>query len=298
MRGDLVFLWLGNIVPSVLRKGMEELFKRNLLRLRQPLAPKTYAEALFGEVNWAKEMTPNTINKIDSKIEFSEKKQVLESLERFAQEKITATPEASIKISGGEIAIRPEPSWEGISQYKDFNQLKTNLSLEEKIIELCLNSKSPESVRIMFVPENFRPYEEIKEELKEGFINQLLPAFPFKTAELFSRMLAAMKLEDKEVIIYPTQMGQKDLSQEVMQVAGFYRPEIIVTLGATPTHKILKGQERLSQVHGEFFNRKIENIGTFIVVPLFHPSIIENNQNMKKTAWSDMQKIMKQLKKL
>jgi len=277
---------------------MEELFKRNLLRLRQPFAPKTYAEALFGDVNWVKEITPKTIHKIESKIEFSEKKQVLESLERFAQEKMTASPEATIKIPGGEIAVKPEPSWEGISQYKNFEELKLNLSIEEKIIELCLKSKSPEAVRIMFVPENFRPYEEIKDELKEGFINQLLPAFPFKTAELFSRMLAAMKLEDKEVLIYPTQLGQKDLSQEVMQVAGFYRPEIIVTLGATPTHKILKGQERLSQVHGEFFNRKIENIGTFIVVPLFHPSIIETNQNMKKTAWSDMQKIMKQLKKL
>jgi uracil-DNA glycosylase family 4 len=71
-----------------------------------------------------------------------------------------------------------------------------------------------------------------------------------------------------------------------------------VTLGANSTHKILKVQDRLTQLHGQFFNRKIENIGTFIVVPLFHPSIIENNQNMKKTAWTDMQKIMKQLKKL
>ncbi len=83
-----------------------------------------------------------------------------------------------------------------------------------------------------------------------------------------------------------------------MRIAAFYKPEVIVTLGAKATHKILKGQERLAMVHGQFFVRKIENVGTMTIVPLFHPSIIESNQNMKKTAWSDMQKIMQHLKKL
>jgi uracil-DNA glycosylase family 4 len=60
---------------------------------------------------------------------------------------------------------------------------------------------------------------------------------------------------------------------------------------------VLKSTDRLAQVHGQFFSRKIGE-KTFQVVPLFHPSIIETNQNMKKTAWADMQKIMKHLKKL
>jgi uracil-DNA glycosylase family 4 len=150
----------------------------------------------------------------------------------------------------------------------------------------------------MFVPEDYRKNEDYQGELKEGLINQLLPAFPLKTAEFFSKMVSAMKLEDAELLIYPVMNQGQDISREVMKVAAFYQPEIIVTLGANATHKILQSQERLTQVHGQFFNRKIENIGTFIVVPLFHPSIIENNQNMKKTAWLDMQKMMKHLKKL
>ena len=282
----------------MLRIVMDDMFKQNLLRMRHPHPPNSFGEALFGQVTWAQKSIPKkTAKKVESS-EFSEKAQVMESLERYAQEKLGNNPAATIKISGGEIGIKPEPIWQGIPQFAHFEELKKELTIEPKILDLCLNNKLPADVRIMFVPESFRSFEDFKAELKEGFINQLLPAFPFKTAELFSRMLSAMKLIDDEILIYPTMMNDSDISAEVMKVAGFYSPEVIVTLGANATHKILKGQERLAQVHGQFFNRKIENIGTYVVVPLFHPSIIENNQNMKKTAWTDMQKIMKHLKKL
>ena len=278
--------------------GMDEVFKQNLLRLRQPPKATTFAQALFGEVGWAVSSPQSIADTPVSREKFSEKAQILESLERYAQEKLGEDKQIAIKIPGGEIALRPEPAWSGISRYGSLNDLKKDLSIDDQTFDLCLREKELGKVRIMFVPESFRPKEDFLGELREGFINQLLPSFSPKTADLFSRMLLAMKLEESEVIIYPTMMGDKDISQEVMQVAGFFSPEIIVTLGANPTHKILKGQERLAEVHGQFFYRKIENMGTFTVVPLFHPSIIENNQNMKKTAWSDMQKIMKHLKKI
>ena len=279
---------------------MEDLFKQNLLRMRQTPQSATFSEALFGDVAWAQKSAPKKAAPPAPEVaQFSEKAQIMESLERYAQEKLGGDEKVSvIKIPGGEIALKPEPVWDGIANFSNYMDLRMELSLEESVLDMVVKDKSPGKVRVMFVPENFRNYAEFKEELKDGFINQLLPAFPFKTAELFGRMLSAMKLVDEEVVIYPTMMNEQDISAEVMKVAGYYRPEIIVTLGASSTHKILKGQERLAQVHGQFFNRKIENIGTFIVVPLFHPSIIENNQNMKKTAWADMQKIMKHLKKL
>jgi uracil-DNA glycosylase family 4 len=266
--------------------------------MRNPQAPTSFGEALFGQVTWVQKTIPK---KNPTKLEaaqFSEKAQVMESLERYAQEKLGDNPAATIKISGGEIGVKPEPTWEGIPQYAQFSDLKKDLTVEDRILDICLKMKAPGKVRIMFVPETFRSFEDFQTELQSDFINQLLPAFAYKTAELFSRMLAAMKLVDEELLIYPTMINDTDISAEVMKVAGFYSPEVIVTLGANATHKILKGQERLAQVHGQFFNRKVENIGTFAVVPLFHPSIIENNQNMKKTAWADMQKIMKYLKKL
>ena len=282
----------------MLRIAMDDMFKQNLLRIRHPQPPTTFGEALFGQLTWTQKSLPKKVQIPREVARFSEKAQVMESLERYAQEKLGDNPSATIKISGGEIGVKPEPIWEGIPRYSQFNELKKDLTIEDKVLEICLKSKLPEKVRIMFVPESFRAFEEFQADLKDDFINQLLPAFPLKTAELFARMLSAMKLIDEEVLIYPTMANDTDISSEVMKVAGFYSPEIIVTLGANASHKILKGQERLAQVHGQFFNRKIENIGSFAVVPLFHPSIIENNQNMKKTAWADMQKIMKHLKKL
>ncbi len=279
---------------------MDDLFKQKLAKLRQPVSPKTFAEALFGDVSWAQKIHFKQVDEAPAIKErtFSEKGQVLESLERFAQEKFEEQGTTSIKIMGGEISYRPDPVWDGIEQAQSYQDLKMGLSVDAQSLDLTLQSKIAGQVRIMFVPEEYRKIEDYKDEMKEGLINQLLPAFPAKIAEFFSKMIAAMKLDESEIILYPVMNHGQDLSREVMKVAAFYRPEIIVTLGANATHKILQSQERLTQVHGQFFNRKIENIGTFIVVPLFHPSIIENNQNMKKTAWLDMQKMMKQLKKL
>jgi DNA polymerase len=166
-------------------------------------------------------------------------------------------------------------------------------------MRISLENKVPEQVKVLFVSEKFRSWEEIEPELKSGLINELLAGFPLKTAELFERMITAMKLVASEVIIFPVEgSDESDFSRYVMEVAAYYRPEIIVTLGAKAAQKILKSNDRLSMVHGQFFNRRMSETGNFQVVPLFHPSIIETNQNMKKTAWADMQKIMKHLKKL
>lgn len=277
---------------------MENIFKQNLLSLKNPIAPKTFAEALIGDVSWIKgKQAPAKIPEVIKKEAFSEKAQVIESLERFAQEKSESQGSPVIKIEGGEMNIRPEPGWDGIIEAASLEELMGSLSLEEEVLQIALENKSPDKIRVMFVTENFRSFEEISPELKEGFINELIAGFPLKTAELFERMITAMKLTSEEVVLYPVE-GVEDLSEEVMTIAAYLKPEVIVTLGAKATQNILKGNDRLSVVHGQFFKRNIDGVGSFQVVPLFHPSIIETNQNMKKTAWADMQKIMKFLKKL
>ncbi len=280
---------------------MKDLFNRNLLRIRQEQKPQTFAQALFGAVDWGHEVPQAPFQKDDIKspaFEFSEKVQVIESLERFAKEKFEEEKKTILKIPGGEIELKKDPTWDDVKTFSSFADLKNNLSLDQQTLEICLASKSSSQVKVMFVSESFRNYDDYAQELKDSFLNQLLPAFPLKTAEFFSRMIAAMKLVESEIIIYPTALGDKDLTNEALSVAAFYRPEVILTLGANPSHKILKIQDRLSQIHGQFFHRKLSDETNFLVVPLFHPSIIETNQNMKKTAWMDMQKIMKQLKKL
>jgi len=278
---------------------MESIFKQKLLSLRSPPVAKTFSESLLGDTSWLKRANKVPLKTIPVKETFSEKVQVIESLERFAHEKSEETQSKILKVDGGELHIRPEPGWDDLSHFASESLLKESIKLDPRLIRISLDKKVPRSVKALFVSEKFRTWEEVEPELKDGFINELLAGFPLKTAELFHRMITAMKLDASEVIIFPVEgQDEADFSRDVMEIAAFYRPEVIVTLGAKATSKILKSNDRLSMVHGQFFNRRMGDTGTFQVVPLFHPSIIETNQNMKKTAWADMQKIMKHLKKL
>lgn len=277
---------------------MEEIFKRNLLRLRQMPKPTSFAQALFPGAPWQIVSLKETPISEVKKPGFTEKKQVLESLERFAHEKAIESASPVIKIPGGEVVVKPGPVWNGISSFSDLKNLREALSLGQRSLDILFQNKTPETVKAIFVTETFRPWKEIETDLKGGFIDELLMGFPLKTAELFERMIFAMKLTPQEVFLYPVEFEGQDLAEEVMSIVGFLKPEVIITLGAKATQRILKNNDRLSLIHGQFFQRSLGELGSYQVVPLFHPSIIETNQNMKKTAWTDMQKIMKHLKKL
>jgi uracil-DNA glycosylase family 4 len=234
---------------------------------------------------------------------FTEKRQVIESLERFAKEKVAekvAEAQAPvIKFDRGEIHVKADPVWDNVEKAADVSSLINGLSLEKDTLNVLFKNKAPGKVRAMFVTENIRPWSEIQGDLKGGFLDEVLTGFPLKTAEFFERMILAMKLDPSEVMIYPVETtGETDLSAEVIRIALYLNPEIMITLGAKATQKILKSNDRLSLIHGQFFERKVENQGVLQIVPLYHPSILESNVSMKKTTWADMQKIMKQLKKI
>ena len=240
----------------------------------------------MGPQSWAKAPSPSPRVIEVRNAEVTEQKLVIEALERFTEEK------GVISVEGGEIALR------SVKKPKSLTELKALLSIEPQAQDLILSDKKMGEVKVIFVTEVFRPWSEFSGELKTGFVNELIAGFPLKTAEFFERMISAMKLTPDEVVVYPIEEKGKDLSDEVMSLAHYYQPEVVITLGANASQKILKGKDRLSLIHGQFFPRELEGSGSFQVVPLFHPSIIETNQNMKKTAWADMQKIMKHLKKL
>lgn len=274
---------------------MDDLFKQNLLRMRAPASPKTFSEALWNSDLPFKRKAPSVVAKSEN---VSEKKMVLESLERFAQEKIQETPHSFIPVEGGEIVFKKDPLWDLEAGYSDSMDLFEALTADSDVILRLLENKIPEDVKVIFVSESFLPLSEMEVSDQNNLLNELLTGFPLKTAELFEKMIKAMKLDPKEVIFYAIEEDGQDLSPDIVKIASLYRPEVIITLGAKATQKLLGEQNRLSLVHGQFFKRDIQKLISFDIVPLFHPSIIETNQNMKKTAWADMQKIMRHLKKL
>lgn len=117
--------------------------------------------------------------------------------------------------------------------------------------------------------------------------------FKSHVAELFQRMVSAMKLNDAWML---TEVGDKTIEQLAQEVL-FYNPKIIMTLGAGPTQFLLGTESRLKNIHGQFFQvEQGEYKGK--LMPLFSPKLLSTAPNMKKTAWTDMQKVMTELKLL
>lgn len=265
---------------------MEKLFKQNLLNLRNPQSPSTFSEALLGQPCWIQKRPSQKV--VTLKNSDSEKKQVIESLENFA---LTHAVDGKVQLDQAEIVLKQKTA-------ATMGELLDYLRPAPEVLKVLLSSKALGEVRVIFITENLRCWDEVVSELKTGFINELLMGLPLKTAEFFERMIYAMKLLPEEVIVYPIDDAGVDLSGDIFSLSAYFKPEIVITLGAKATSKILKSNDRLSLVHGQFFTRESELGSSFQIVPLFHPSIIETNLNMKKTAWVDMQKIMKHLKKL
>ncbi len=276
---------------------MDEVFKKKLSELRNPVSPKTFGEALVG-TSWLKRTETKKISKVLIHDEYSEKLQVIESLERFAQEKIKETPSAAIiKIEGGEIAVKPESQWDQILPSADLGSLKNALSLPPATLSALLDQKKPGQIKLLFVAENYHSVEDINV-FKEGLARELAYCFPVKTVEFFERMIMAMKVSPSEVMVYPIEFKDKDLSLETMMVAQYFKPTVVIPLGARASNGILKNNDRLQMIQGQFFKRSLGKEESLTVVPLYHPTIVETNQNMKKMTWASMQKIMEYLKDL
>lgn len=73
---------------------------------------------------------------------------------------------------------------------------------------------------------------------------------------------------------------------------------VIVTMGAFTTNTALGKKERLSKIHGRpfektYWQQDVEQKLQVTLFPVFHPDILQINPNMKRSAWLDLQKVMK-----
>lgn len=117
--------------------------------------------------------------------------------------------------------------------------------------------------------------------------------------DLLDKMIKALKHPlDKIARCYSVDIKNDDFAARFGLEISFTRPKVIVTLGAAASHFLLKNNKKLSHIHGQFFEeiyKQDENEHKFVVVPLFHPDFLVINQNMKRTTWSDLQKILSHL---
>jgi DNA polymerase len=128
--------------------------------------------------------------------------------------------------------------------------------------------------------------------------------------DLLGRMITAMKLSGDEFFRYHLNEELENITDlagnlenpdqatcELFKFIEAKRPKVVVSLGATITNILLGKREKLSGIHGQFFEKTIGEC-TFSLMPVFHPEFLLINPNMKRTAWIDLQKVMERIGKI
>lgn len=127
--------------------------------------------------------------------------------------------------------------------------------------------------------------------------------------DLLGKMITAMKLSGEEFYRYPIEEELDDVfdlaknledpspaTKKLLNIILEKRPRVVVSLGATVTNILLGKREKLSTIHGQFFEKR-EGVCSYNLMPIFHPDFLIINPNMKRTAWIDLQKVMEHIGK-
>lgn len=260
-------------------------------------APTTFAEALLGDLTLeTMGLTEEVI--VEPTPVLTERALVLESFARFAEEKIAESPEGVVKFPGGEIVKREDPAAVPLDRRFAERSLWEQHQRERmgaRTWDTLTKGKS--APLVLFIGEALRE-ESVLEQPIEAIRPEFLLSFIPPVADLFQKMVHAMKLTQSEYVLMALkdQSGEKT-PEELLEDISWWSPRFVVPLGAQACQAILGQRERLASVHGKFYPvPRLTTLSTQ-VAPLFHPSVIASNANMKKSTWTDMQKIMQALGK-
>lgn len=240
--------------------------------------------------------------------EVTERVKILDSLHRFGNEEIEKTDKKALLFPGGEVHLKDQANTAAANSEKAVAMSSKELKQEviKKIgAELSFSrfgeSLVREQTKVLFVSDLFN--NEIDELVEDKSIMPLSTCFNLEVSQLFSRMIKAMGIAENEFILsaisYDSPEGEKDYFEMLKSEVLFYKPTLIITLGAQATNSLLKLKSRLKDIHGNFYQLVLEDQShtshNFEVMPLFSPTLLQTAPNMKKTAWKDMQKAMSKL---
>ena len=288
---------------------MELIFKKALKEIKvSSTKVNNFSDLLFSAVNWSFLEKESTAVEVKQKT-LTEKSLVLDSLEDFSKTKIEENAGAPIKFEGGEVRLKEKE----VVTEKTIFVAKTSAPLpfliKEKIGEELFQARfqndkeslltTSEGIKVFFVTEEMelKPASDTTAQTPSE-LDCFLGA---QASLLFEKMIKAMKLEANDYMVGALNLvskeGEKEsyldlLHQEILAT----KPKLIITLGAKPTNKLLDFEERLMNVHGNFYKQTIKSDEVSHqceLMPLFHPELLTVAQEMKRSAWQDMQKAMK-----
>lgn len=122
--------------------------------------------------------------------------------------------------------------------------------------------------------------------------------------QLLDKMINAMQFKREEVYIANIvkcrpPRNRAPMPEEAEACIGYLmhqikmiKPEVIVLLGATAAHFLLKREEGIMKLRGRWL--EYENIP---VMPTFHPAFLLRQESAKREAWEDLKQVMRKLGK-
>lgn len=225
--------------------------------------------------------------------EVSEKTLVLDSFSQKVKEEM-ASLDTDIITKNGAVIEKKEKSkvnTDLFGKYLDHEEIMASSSSLVNELSANLRYLGKSNIRVLFVSD----FLHVKEDYEDNEFNTL---FEGAISNLFYNMVKAMKLEKDSFLLSAMKVKGKleDESYKEILLAeiGLYKPELIITLGVSATHGLLDTKDRIKDIHGQFYNITV-NEHSVEVLPLFSPHLLGSAPNMKKIAWSDMQKAMEKL---
>lgn len=273
---------------------MEDLYKQALRRLKQgqPLNPVYDVDWLYqgvssasseGDIQSSDNLDMAEAVRNDDQHQITEKTKILDSFYQFGDKKLEGKQQ--FVFPGGELTKKnSQPEFfcteEIEGQFSEAEIWENSFSPHQKQ-QLMERFKRLEQCHVLFVTDQV-----------EGDGESYLESF-FKphVAQLFSKMVQAMGMGDNWMLTALAERSKKQVGQEILLL----KPSFVICLGASATQFILSTEKRLKNIHGEVLELKLNKDFSFKVMPLFSPKLLSTAPNMKKTAWTDMQKVMREL---
>ena len=163
----------------------------------------------------------------------------------------------------------------------------TRCKLSKGRTKIVFGTGSPKA-RLMFVGEGPGRDEDLSGE-----------PFVGRAGKLLTDMIKAMGLQREEVYIAnivkcrPPENRQPEhdeveaCSPFLMRQIDVIRPQVICTLGNTPTQTLLQTTQGISKFRGQWFDFRDTKL-----LPTYHPAYLLRNPAAKADVWKDLQKVM------
>lgn len=238
-----------------------------------------------------------------SSIKLSEKSLILDSTKQFIEEKAAEKAPETINIMGAKAVLKndhtliSEQNYQVINSASDLRAFCDQYYGGQSISDYRYQDKLVGEIDYLFVSDLFYEKPSLEGESLPYLGTLSSYYFQKEAAGLFSNIAKALSVDEEKIGVSSLKSELiDDIETLFFQEVAFYKPKIVISLGARVTNGLLKERKRIADVHGQIFNRSIlvnNQQQKISIMPLFHPEFLSANPKMKAAAWNDLQLAMK-----